>query len=435
MEQLAYQAAGEQVELDLLPGVELLEPGQRPLHLAAADLLRPPGQRRDGRPRGVALADDGQGRLDLRVDDPLRGGLLRAPSGEVALDDLAEAVKVDQGDPGDVAGVTLDVAGDGDVEDAQGTLPAQALQPDHVVDAEHRLALAGRADHHVELGGDVVDGVEGDRGAAQLRGQHRRRLAAAGHHEHPGAVSNQSPRRDRAHLAGAEQQHTGALEAAKGPPGVLDGGGADASGAPAQPGLGAHPLSHRHRAAHDEVEPGIEGARLAGAAMGGLELAEDLSLADHHAVQPGGDPEHVLHGVTAGARLEVLGDAAGPRRIEVSGQARHHLAAELAVRRDQVELAAIAGAEHRRRAQTAVADQVAEQGARLALRHRGALANRERSGAMADPRDDQLHQPASPAAAVTDSSSASRSASASRPSRSNASSRGSASAAARSRSS
>src|SRR5476651_2070122 len=60
-------------------------------------------------------------------------------------------------------------------------------------------------------------------------------------------------------------------------------------------GGAAHFLGDREAALEQLVQIGAQAARLVGGADGVLDLAEDLRLAQHHRVQPGGDAEGVAH--------------------------------------------------------------------------------------------------------------------------------------------
>ena len=85
-------------------------------------------------------------------------------------------------------------------------------------------------------------------------------------------------------------------------------------------GLGTHPLGHAEGAGHQAVEPAAERAAILGRGVGGLELAENLRLADHHGIQAGGHAEEVMDRVAAFVAVEVRPD--GRRADATCGPAR-----------------------------------------------------------------------------------------------------------------
>ena len=125
--------------------------------------------------------------------------------------------------------------------------------------------------------------------------------------------------------------------------------------------------------------------------MRGLELPQHLRFADDHALEAARDPEHVERGIAIlEARDHVALDAAGTSRVEVAGEPRRHLGAEV-VGADHVEIGAIAGREHCGAMQTGMAHQVA-QGRCSARRWDGrCLPYSQWSGAKAQPGGNQSH--------------------------------------------
>ena len=83
------------------------------------------------------------------------------------------------------------------------------------------------------------------------------------------------------------------------------------------------PVSERTRLAtlkarrQQAVQPAAERAAILGGGVGGLELAEDLRLADHHGIEAGGDAEEVMNGVAAFVAVEVRPDGVGAERLVV----------------------------------------------------------------------------------------------------------------------
>ena len=83
---------------------------------------------------------------------------------------------------------------------------------------------------------------------------------------------------------------------------------ADRNGHLADAGLRAHPLGHAEGAGDQAVQPAADRAAILGRGVGGLELAQNLRLADHHGIQAGGHAEQVMDGVAALVPVEVRGD-------------------------------------------------------------------------------------------------------------------------------
>ena len=123
--------------------------------------------------------------------------------------------------------------------------------------------------------------------------------------------------------------------------------------------------------------------------VGGAQLAEDLRLADHHRVQPGGDGEQVLHGRARVVHVEVLGEL-GQRQPGVPAEHAGDVG-EAAVEGvdDRVDLDAVAGRQHHHLGDVAAAQHLVEQlGDLVGRRRRRAPAARPgRCGATAPPRE------------------------------------------------
>jgi hypothetical protein len=118
-----------------------------------------------------------------------------------------------------------------------------------------------------------------------------------------------------------------------------------------------------------------------------LHLAENLRLAQHHRIQPGGDAEHVAHGILLRMLVEVGMDLLRRQRM-VLGQP---VGGELRMLGGAVQLGAIAGGKDGGFAHRLLAQQVV-QGLTHARRvERHLLANRERGRMVVDAQSVQLH--------------------------------------------
>ena len=152
-----------------------------------------------------------------------------------------------------------------------------------------------------------------------------------------GAVSHDDGRRahpgrgaggERAHRAGAHDQHAAAGQGAipGGPPVAGQPGGREPDAhadqvraGPVDPGLGVRPLPG---AQGQRAEPGeLAAQRLLRARHAERlpDLAQDLALADHHRVQAAGDVEQVLHGTVLVVHVQVRGEV-GQRDTGMPGQ-------------------------------------------------------------------------------------------------------------------
>ena len=113
-------------------------------------------------------------------------------------------------------------------------------------------------------------------------------------------AAGQRGRGERAHRAGADDEHGAAGQAADPLLGAVEGDGDQRGAGPVDAGLGVHPLADPQRPLGDRVQRAADGALVARQRVGGPQLAEHLGLADDHRVQAGGDGEQVR-------------DAPGPR--------------------------------------------------------------------------------------------------------------------------
>ena len=228
--------------------------------------------------------------------------------------------------------------------------------------------------------------------AGQLHGRVQRPV---GDQDLLDAVRLEVRRRELAGLAGADDEHGVVAELAEHLQGELDGGRADAHGALADGGLGAHALPHFERVPEQPVEDHGRAAAVAGLLVGGLELGDDLRLADDHRVEARGDAEEVGDGAVAGVavqrRLELARrDAGVARQVRQRRLARRERVAPV-----QIQLGAVAGAQGDGLAGDALVQQLLAQAQRGLLVQGEALAQLERGGLVRDAGDDDVH-PLSP---------------------------------------
>ena len=149
--------------------------------------------------------------------------------------------------------------------------------------------------------------------AAMAAGQFLRvGQGAVGDQQPPHLAFTQVPCSQFDGLAGTDQQHGGIVQPgervlcrAHGRRGHRHRVGADL-------GIGPRTLGHREGLLEQAVRALAEQAMVARGRPGVLHLAEDLRFAQHHRVQPGGDPEQVAHSLGIGMLVQIALQVAGP---------------------------------------------------------------------------------------------------------------------------
>ena len=199
------------------------------------------------------------------------------------------------------------------------------------------------------------------------------------------------------HLAGADEQHVLAGQAAEDALRHPHGGGRHRYRLGADLGRAAHFLGYREGALEQVIQHQAEPAGTAGEPLSLLHLAQDLGLAQHHRIQAAGDAERVPNR----ARLR-----------QHIGMAPQFVQAQLLFRRDEflqrqlgafrlvrgtVQLGAVASRDDRRLRDPATGGlcelfpQPADRRADL-LGHEGdALPHRQRGGAVIQAKSQELH--------------------------------------------
>ena len=174
---------------------------------------------------------------------------------------------------------------------------------------EHRLRRAGGADHDVRPDQVVLAGRKGgDPAAEQIGHDARVRLGAVGHPPAGDAGALEVLGGETGRLPRAHQQDVAAGERAEDPLRHLHRGAGDGDRALADAGAVTHFLARLDGAQQRLVQHAVGGAEVAGRLVGRLELAEDLHLAEHLAVEPGREADQVAH------RFLVAQDVGGLRR-------------------------------------------------------------------------------------------------------------------------
>src|SRR5690606_3562444 len=96
----------------------------------------------------------------------------------------------------------------------------------------------------------------------------------------------------------------------------IDRDGRDARRPSCDFGFAAYPFGALDRERHASIEHGADRPALLGLRVGGLHLAEDLRLADHHRLEAGGDAKNVPRGVGLRSREDVALERARVDRLQ-----------------------------------------------------------------------------------------------------------------------
>ena len=216
----------------------------------------------------------------------------------------------------------------------------------------------------------------------------RPRLAGVGHRQvaEPGgkkAVGDQ-----RRHVAAAHQQAGAAAQVAVQVLGHLHRRGGDGNRPLADGGLAAHPFGGAVGRLQKRLQLAPVHAGVAGHAVAGLHLAQDLGLADHQAVEGRGDREDVTHRFCARQNVELAVEVGG-RQLRVLG---HDLGdtpgGVLGIVVDRLHLDALARRQHHGLLDPRPA-QALEEGRHRGIFHEQAIAHRQGTGAVVGADDER----------------------------------------------
>ena len=156
-------------------------------------------------------------------------------------------------------------------------------------------------------------------------------------------------------------------------------------------GGGPDLLAGFDRPAEKGVEHRAHGAFVPCGLPGVPDLAQDLVLAHHHRVEPGGDPEQMLHrfGVVKG--IELVGDGLGGESRELGEHLADVGVAAVEALGVGVDLGAVAGGKQHRLAEMGGRRQLVERFGQVAGRDRHPLKQIERRGSVITTDDYQRH--------------------------------------------
>jgi hypothetical protein len=190
-------------------------------------------------------------------------------------------------------------------------------------------------------------------------------------------------------LAGADQQHLLLRQVLEDLLRQAHGGIRHRHGAGADRGVGAHLLGDREGLLEQAVQDLAGDTDLVRGGERALHLPEDLRLAEHQRVEPGGHAERVLHGLLVGVQVEVRLDVVGRQAVEVAEPA-DRLAA-VALVEAAIHLGAVAGREDRGLVHAAARGEVMQCFGQALGRERRLLADRDRGGLVIDAEGEEVH--------------------------------------------
>jgi len=252
------------------------------------------------------------------------------------------------------------------------------------------LARGGGGDHHVGLGEVLRKVGQRDRVAAVAAGEVLRGLQRAVRHDQPARLLvGEVARGQLDGVAGADQQYAGLAQVGEHLLGEAHRGERHRHGVCADAGFGAHPLGHREGVLQQAVQRRLQRVRLARKLVGILHLAEDLRLAQHHRIQPGGDAEQVARRVLLVVAVQELVQLAGsqtmvaaqPRQRQLLGAGGHA----------HVQLGAVAGGQDHRLLHAGFLLQFVQGGGGGFGVERHLFAQGDRRGEVVEPEGDQRH--------------------------------------------
>src|SRR5215472_1930655 len=229
-------------------------------------------------------------------------------------------------------------------------------------------------------------------------------FGAVGHDDAGRAEPRRGGDGERAHRAGADDEHAAPVQRLGriGGRAQLGGGQAHADGHQVRARavdarLGVRPLGRAQRERAEVVEGPAERLVRARDGQRPAHLAEDLALAHHHGLQATGHRQQVLYRAVLVVHVQV-GRELGERDAGVPGE---HLADRRHARVELVDLGVdldpVAGGHGERASDVLGVDDIAQQLARRVAGERGTLQDRDRGAAVAQPHYQDAH------GAVTDS--------------------------------
>lgn len=190
-------------------------------------------------------------------------------------------------------------------------------------------------------------------------------------------------------LAGTDQQRLAAVQVGEDLLGQAHGSEGHGHRVFTDGGIGAHRLGGAEGGLEQAPEQWPDGAGLTRHGVGGLELAENLRLAQHHRVKPAGDAHHVPNRVLLAVHVGAGAQFVDTQAMIVGQPLQHFIAAQLILL--QVQLAAVAGREDRCLAAGCQPTQLLQRLDQLLRGESNALAHLYRGGLVVDTEGDKGH--------------------------------------------
>ena len=391
MRDLVDDAAGQRVQRLFLLRGERPEAAAHLFDLAGANLFELLLQADDGG-RDLGHFEARHHALHFFGDQRLGVVRLFHALAQVGVDDFLQIVDVVEEDVVEVVDGGLDIARHGDIDQEHRLVAAGGDDALHLVLVQDVVRRAGTGDQDIHLGQHGGEACVLDRRALEELGHLDGALVRAiGDEDVRAAGAAQVARGEFAHLAGAHDHDGAVVERAEDLARQFDGGIADRDRHLADAGLGAHALGDAEGAGHQAIQPAAERAAILGRGVGGLELSQNLRLADHHGIQAGGDAEEMVDGVAAFVPVEVRPDGGGADGFVVGQEAVDD---GLRVRRvlgGQGDFDAVAGGEDHGFADALARFQVGQRGGQRLLAEGQAFAHLDGRCLVAHACDQQLH--------------------------------------------
>jgi hypothetical protein len=195
-----------------------------------------------------------------------------------------------------LADFRLDIPGNGDVDHEDRFVLAQLQRAFHRALAKNRQLTGGRADDDIAAHQFCRDVRQQHRVGAELLGQQTGALQrAVGNDDALDTQLVQMAGDQSNGLAGTDQQGLAALQITENLFGQADRGKRHRHRVFTDRGVGAHLLGRIECRLKQSPQQRADGAGLAGHGVGRFHLTENLRLAQHQRVEPGGDAHHVTN--------------------------------------------------------------------------------------------------------------------------------------------
>ena len=307
MQQPVREGIGEVVD-DLVGGLAREQHPSGLLDGLCADRVGLLSQRADGG-ACVMSAQLGHESRHFLLEQPARVAGRGLTLAAVLFDDVLQIVDREEVHVGELGHRGLDVARHREIDHENRAVPPLAHRRRGGALGDQGYGARRAAHHDVRLDELLLQAGQVDRVGLDLGGERLRACERAiGDHEplHPRACEMPGGQID--HLARADHERGALAQVRVHPPREADGRGGEGDRVGADLRLGADALCGRKRGLKELVERGAGAAGLLRHAIGILELAQDLRLAQHHGVESRGDGEGMRDGELFLMNIEARGE-------------------------------------------------------------------------------------------------------------------------------